>query len=76
MSSLASRRLTGNCASEGSNPDLTKLEISNVSDMKHSTREEMTSSDEDYCDNIVRAGAETAPVISESESSLKRYSID
>ena len=46
----------------------------------------MTSSeDDDDCDNInqfdqlnepiVRHGAETAPVISETESSLKRYSI-
>ena len=47
----------------------------------------MTSSeDDDYCDNInqfdqltepiIRHGAETAPVIGETESSLKRYSID
>ena len=88
MSSLASRRLNCNCQSQGSQPDLTKLEISNVSDIEHDNRrEEMTSSeDDDYCDNInqfdqlnepiIRHGAETAPVISETESSLKRYSID
>ena len=86
MSSLASRRL--NCPSqEQSQPDLSKLEISKVSDIEHgSRREDMTSSeDDDYCDNInqfdqlnepiIRHGAETAPVVSETESSLKRYSI-
>ena len=85
MSSLASRRL--NCPSEDCQPDLTKLEISNVSDIEHGPkREDMTSSeDDDYCDNInqfdqlnepiIRHGAESAPVISETESSLKRYSI-
>ena len=81
MSSLASRRL--NCPSQGSQPDLTKLEISNVSDIASGPgREDMASSEEeDYCDNInqlepiIRQGAETAPVISETESSLKRYSI-
>ena len=86
MSSLASRRL--NCqsqASQGSQPDLTKLEISNVSDTEQDPRrEDLTcSEDDDYCDNINQFDqlnepiirAETAPVISESESSLKRYSI-
>ena len=85
MSSLASRRL--NCQSQGSHPDLTKLEISNVSDIElEPRREDITSSeDDDYCDNInqfdqlneplVNHGADTAPVISETESSLKRYSI-
>ena len=87
MSSLASRRLNGP-SQEQSQPDLSKLEISKVSDIEHgSRREDMTSSseDDDYCDNInqfdqlnepiIRHGAETAPVVSETESSLKRYSI-
>ena len=86
MSSLASRRL--NCqsqASQGSQPDMTKLEISNVSDTEQGPRrEDLTcSEDDDYCDNINQFDqlnepiirAETAPVISETESSLKRYSI-
>ena len=89
MSYLASRRLTSGRQSLDCEPDLTKLEISNVSDIEQedNRREEMTGSeDDDYCDNInqfdqlnepiIRHGAETAPVISDTESSLKRYSLD
>ena len=89
MSYLASRRLTSGRQSQDCEPDLTKLEISNVSDIEQedNRREEMTGiEDDDYCDNInqfdqlnepiIRHGAETAPVISDTESSLKRYSLD
>ena len=79
MSSLASRRLNASSESQGSQPDLAKLEISTVSEL------EPESEEDDSCDNINQTdqlnepilihGAETAPVTSETESSLKRYSI-
>ena len=79
MNSLATRRLD----TQGEGPDLSKLEISTASDVQHDRREDMTSSeDDDYCDNTRQTdltiihGAETAPVLSDSESSLKRYFID
>ena len=81
MSSLASRRIN----SQGDLPDLNKLEISNVSDVEHE-QHDTPSDDDDYCDNVnqfgqlneltLRQGAETAPVISDNESSLKRYIIE
>ena len=79
MNTSARRRVN----SQGDAPDLTKLEISAASDGQHDKGEDLTTSEDDDCDKIdqldeldeltIPQGPDSAPVLTDTESSLKRY---